>query len=70
MRVRVAVVWFTMRRPARVGNAGSSFQALRHQPLEIAHLALALVDAQRTAAHDGHPRGVVATVFEATLPLH
>src|SRR6185503_10276691 len=60
----VDVGWLAMGRPSGVGDALHAAELLRLQRVELAHLALALGDAQLALVADGDAGGVVAAIFQ------
>ena len=70
VRMRVAIARLAVRRPARVRDARRALQLLGQLPLQLAHLALALVHAELVVARAGDARRVVAAIFESMQPFH
>src|SRR5215469_2453503 len=64
-RVRIAVTWLAMCRPARMRNPRRAFEATRQQFFELADAPLAFGEAQLPAVFDdGDAGGVVTAIFE------
>jgi hypothetical protein len=70
VRVRVPVARLAVRGPAGVRDAGRPLRCLGEQPLQVAHLALALEYLQFAAICERDARRVVAAIFETVQPFH
>ena len=71
MGVGIDIARLSMRRPPGMGDADVSGQVLaRRHPLQVAHLALGLVDDEvAPVADERHSGTVIAPVFEPGQPL-